>query len=339
MKKIFLLIFITMLTISVFGCNSKTSDTAPTTTAPTTPAQSSKPGITGYVMDKEGDRILVVDPESNDYSSTGGVSEFYNAIWFSNAGDAEIGDEVNVWFDIVADSYPGQSEAKRVEKIPSYQPDGANLTNTKALYKALKSFETKGFFAVLSIEFDNDSMSWHIELKDPMDDKIFNVEVMDDTSNLVLDTGSKETTIRIIEGMEQEVEVINYLIEPYSIHYQLDESFGAPEIDENRITYTSQYSTEIKVSLEIIENTGFEEVVSQVQKSYEEDGFEDKGELEETLFEENKLRGKMQFFSYPIKGFYVYEIGENVLVITYQYLGEAGDGMYPLLESLRKSIW
>lgn len=42
-----------------------------------------EPGMTGYVVKKEGGRILVVDSNPQDFSSTGGVEEFYNAIWFS----------------------------------------------------------------------------------------------------------------------------------------------------------------------------------------------------------------------------------------------------------------
>lgn len=156
-------------------------------------------------------------------------------------------------------------------------------------------------------------------------------------STLEVGTGSKETITRKIEGMEQEIEVINYRIDPYNIHYQLDESFGVPEVNQNKITYSSQNNMSI-VSFEVMENSSFEQVVSNLQKRFEKDGYEDKGELGSTLIEENGLRGKMQFFVHPVKGFYAYEIGKNVLAITYQYSAESGDGMFPLLESLRKSI-
>lgn len=155
-----------------------------------------------------------------------------------------------------------------------------------------------------------------------------------DESRLELVTGSKETIMRQIEGMDQEIQVYNYEIAPYGIHYQFDESFGIPEINQNRVIYSS-HST---VSFEVFEHINLEQIVSDLQKSFERDGYEDKGELENTPLEENDLRGKMQFFTYPVKGFYAYQINEHVLVITYQYPGEAGDGMFPLLESLRKSI-
>src|SRR5690554_3722353 len=87
----------------------------------------SEPGMIGYVVAKEGERILVVESEAQDFSSTGGISEFYNAIMFSNVPkDIEIGEKVKVWFDIVAESYPGQSAATKIEVIQTKIHDGAS---------------------------------------------------------------------------------------------------------------------------------------------------------------------------------------------------------------------
>ena len=74
-------------------------------------------------------RILVVDPVAQDFSDTGGIEEFYNAIWFSNAPqEVEPGNKVEVWFDIVAESYPGQSEALDIKIIQEEVPEGADLS-------------------------------------------------------------------------------------------------------------------------------------------------------------------------------------------------------------------
>jgi hypothetical protein len=104
------------------------------------------------------------------------------------------------------------------------------------------------------------------------------------------------------------------------------------------LTITLKYRTTSTLTEGVIEHTSLEQAVSSLQERFESEGYEDKGELESTPLEENGLRGEMQFFTYPVKGFYAYEIDEHVLVITYQYPGEAEDGMHPLLESLRKSI-
>lgn len=150
-------------------------------------------------------------------------------------------------------------------------------------------------------------------------------------------TGSTELVSRKIEGMDSEVEVINYDIQPYDISYQLDTRFGEPKVHNSKISYSIQ-DEKYKITLEIIEATDLDRAVSNIQEDYAAEDLEEKGELENTPLEENHLKGKMQFFAYPIKGFYAYEIDDHVLVITYQYPEEGGDGMGPLLEALRKSL-
>lgn len=149
--------------------------------------------------------------------------------------------------------------------------------------------------------------------------------------------GSAETVMRIVEGMDQEVKVINYQLEHYGIAYQLDEVFGAPEVIENQLTYSTQQD-EYKLNLEVLEHTTLEQAVSSLQERMETEGYNEKFELESTPAEENDLNGKMQFYVSPVKGFIAYEMDEHVLAITFQYPEEGGDGMYPLLKALRESI-
>ncbi|MBM6616416.1 YobA family protein [Bacillus suaedaesalsae] len=127
-----------------------------------------EPGIEGYVVKKEGHRILVVDPVPKDYSSTGGTSEFHNAIWFSNAPfDLQVGQRVKVWFDFVAESYPGQSEVKNIEVISKYQPEKAELEESEAIQKALTSKDINKYEVqiIISTEYEEKSDIWNIEMK------------------------------------------------------------------------------------------------------------------------------------------------------------------------------
>lgn len=152
--------------MTMYGCNSNTPN--------------DEPGMIGYVMAKTGERILVVDPVAKDFSSTGGLSEFYNAIWFSNApSNIEIGDKVKVWFDFVAESYPGQSEVKHIEKIPGYKPAEANLSESQALYHALTSQDIGGIPVVTSIKYDKETDKWHVEIKDVVSNEKLDITVED----------------------------------------------------------------------------------------------------------------------------------------------------------------
>ncbi len=162
-----------LLTITLLACNQSVVED---------PSPSDEPGIIGYVMDKEGGRILVVNPEAQDFSATGGISEYYDAIWFANAPeDIEVGEKVKVWYDNVLDSYPAQSEAIHVEIIPGQKPNGANLSETDALYQALTSqlMNIDSPIVVKNIRYDDDNDIWEIELKDTWGEEIYNIQVDD----------------------------------------------------------------------------------------------------------------------------------------------------------------
>jgi hypothetical protein len=175
MKKIcsFILVFILML--SLIGCSQNSI-------IDEKKAPSVDPGIVGYIMKIENARFLVVSQVVQDFSSTGGVKEYYDAIWFSNdPKDVEVGDKVNVWYDEVLTSYPGQSEAKHLEVISSQKSDGANLTESEALKKALATEEIDAnvVTVVKSIAYDKQADKWSIALKETWGDKVYNIQVED----------------------------------------------------------------------------------------------------------------------------------------------------------------
>jgi len=172
MKKKLMLIFISIIVVGVFlwGCTIGEQQEIPDT----------EPGIIGYVMDMSDGRILVISSEVQDFSATGGIEEFYNAIWFSKAPEnIKIGDQVRVWFDSVAESYPGQSEVKHIEVMPEEKPDGADLSESEAINKAVISYE-KHHLAVKSLVFIKESDKWQIKLKDVMNDLEYDIEIEDE---------------------------------------------------------------------------------------------------------------------------------------------------------------
>jgi hypothetical protein len=176
MKRICSFILVLFLTLSLLGCNQRNIGVDDKKNP------SVEPGIIGYVMNKENKGILVVSQVVQDFSSTGGVEEFYNAIWFSNAPkDIKLGDKVKVWFDEVLESYPGQSEVKHIEVITGEKPNGANITESEALYNALTSEEmkTNEVIVVKSIAYDKQADRWNVALKETWGDKTYNIQVED----------------------------------------------------------------------------------------------------------------------------------------------------------------
>jgi hypothetical protein len=176
MKRFCCFILVLSLALSIFGCTVKNDDDNEKK------APNAEAGIIGYVINKQNEGILVVSNEAQDFSSTGGIEEYYNAIWFSNAPeDIKVGDQVKVWFDFVRESYPGQSEIEHIEVISSPKSDGANLTESEALSKALTSPEIKpnGLHVVKSIAYDKQADRWNMEIKEIWEEKIYHIQIQD----------------------------------------------------------------------------------------------------------------------------------------------------------------
>lgn len=129
----------------------------------------------GYIIDteqKEG--ILVVSPEKEDFSANGGTSDYYDATFFSGAPEAnevQVGMYVNVWVEkdsVMLASYPGQAKAARIEIEDDVQPEGAKLTQSEAVRKAIEGnrAEEFGMPVVLGAKYDAQRLLWTIDLLD-----------------------------------------------------------------------------------------------------------------------------------------------------------------------------
>lgn len=139
------------------------------------------PGIEGHVVKVENGTFLVVSSVPEDYSSTGGVKEYYNAIWFSNApNNIQIGQKVQVWFDEVLESYPGRSNAKKVSILPTTKPDNADLSETEAIQKALVAQGENGLTIMKSITYDAKSDTWTMIIKQALQEEAEHHVTVDD---------------------------------------------------------------------------------------------------------------------------------------------------------------
>lgn len=141
-----------------------------------------QPGFVGYVVKIEGGRILVVAPEARDFSATGGISHYYEAIWFSKVpSDIGIGMKVEVWADAIAESYPAQAAATRLAVIAELKPEGARLTPAEAIARAIESLpeQDTAFPVVAGAEYASSTASWTVDLVNESRDAIVPVQVED----------------------------------------------------------------------------------------------------------------------------------------------------------------
>lgn len=139
--------------------------------------------LEGYVVKKEGESILVVSSVPKDFSSTGGVKEYYDAIWASEAPkELEPGQKVRVWFKgPLAESYPAHGTAERVWAFQSNKPEGATLSEAQAINKALITQKdyTAGIIIIKGVKYDIKSDSWNIHMQETHKESDFNVQVDD----------------------------------------------------------------------------------------------------------------------------------------------------------------
>lgn len=135
--------------------------------------------LIGYVMEKTDHGMLVISKEPQDFSETGGVSEFYEATWLSNVPDhIEIGELVSVWYEgSVAESYPGQAKLGKVDVIQADILKGADLSAAEVIRAALKINGQTA--AVRSIHYEHEDDQWEIVFKDLMSEDVFTIQVED----------------------------------------------------------------------------------------------------------------------------------------------------------------
>ncbi|MHA6480693.1 DUF3221 domain-containing protein [Paenibacillus sp. strain BS8-2] len=126
-------------------------------------------GFVGYITKVDGDRMLVVSSEGEDYSSTGGVSHHYAAVWFTvddPPHPVEVGMKVKLKFGMLLDSYPQQGKAERMELYMDPKPEGAALSEEEAIRQAMDAFELPKdqIVIVTNTEYDAESSLWMISL-------------------------------------------------------------------------------------------------------------------------------------------------------------------------------
>ncbi|MFE8696434.1 YobA family protein [Cytobacillus sp. FJAT-53684] len=161
MKKISRFILFLLIGAVITGCNKEnTSDQVV-----------EEPHLSGYVTNKDENRILVVSPIAQDFSENGGVKEYYDAAWVGNVTiDVEIGGRVEVWFDGgVNESYPKQGSARKISVIPSESPNNAKMNESEAIKKAIEQFQLvddQAFIKVKHVNYNKETSTWEIQINE-----------------------------------------------------------------------------------------------------------------------------------------------------------------------------
>lgn len=158
----------------------------------------------------------------------------------------------------------------------------------------------------------------------------------DEPEQLTIDEGDTETKTIMLEGMEEETEITNFVLKPYGIQFQMDADLNNYEVLEDEVIFATENDM-ATIEMSVREDAEVDDVASDIQSEYTDD-FDYIEEPSETSQDENSYQGIEQLFSDPPQGYYVYQIGDDVFVIKYEYDVEAADGMGPILKAFRESI-
>lgn len=159
MKKIFYLACILVILISS-GCTEK-NDLA-------------KDLITldvqgNFVTKIENDRILVINTIPQNFTSTGGVNEYYSATWLYNLpkNDVKVGQKIKYTTQgFTLGSYPGAVEGKSISILLIERPVSARMTVEEVIRKTIDENTEIKVFVLKGITFDSSQQIWSIRFKE-----------------------------------------------------------------------------------------------------------------------------------------------------------------------------
>lgn len=199
MKRNVFTLFILMIAAAVVlgACGNKPErQEVGSTSSPELPANVESPKYEGYVVSKTNDSILVVSAVERDFSANGGMSHYYEAIWFSNSPpNVEVGHKVEVLSTgAIAESYPAQGKADTVAVIEPEKPEGAILTEAEAIRQALlfpEIAELEYMAAVIKeVTYTAESSEWSVFITRSGEDKVLEIKVADQALNQGSNQGS-----------------------------------------------------------------------------------------------------------------------------------------------------
>lgn len=127
------------------------------------------PNLEGYITKVENQRILVVSSNPKDFSSTGGVKEFYDAVWVTNVPkDVKVGQQVQVWFQggVALTSYPGQARSDKISFKTIEKPIKATLSEEQIINQAVNEYVNIKIFVIKEVKYDEVTDKWQIRFKD-----------------------------------------------------------------------------------------------------------------------------------------------------------------------------
>ncbi|NBI28991.1 DUF3221 domain-containing protein [Chengkuizengella marina] len=140
-----------------------------------------------FITKIENEKILVVSNIPQDFSSSGGVKEYYNATWLYNVESSDlktlkIGQKVEYTTKgLTMTTYPGSVELDEIKIVKMKSPTTTNLTVEEVIREAINRSPQIEVFILKDLTFDEDRQKWLVQFMDGLEkeSKKMNLEIND----------------------------------------------------------------------------------------------------------------------------------------------------------------
>ncbi|GEN57009.1 hypothetical protein GCM10012290_16920 [Halolactibacillus alkaliphilus] len=140
--------------------------------------------LTGYVIKKTPERLLIQSEKSKDLRRSGGRERYYELIWVeTNSSSLELGDHVDVWYHSISQHYPRIASTKKIAPVNQQSTYNSRLSKKKVIKKVYSGLTThpSELFVIDQISYIKDKEEWQIDLFDVFSERCQSITIADHT--------------------------------------------------------------------------------------------------------------------------------------------------------------
>ncbi len=127
------------------------------------------PDLTGYVIQKTPNRLLIQSEKPKNMRPYGGRERYYELIWVNmNETHYDIGDYVDVWYHSISQHYPRVANTKKISRSIRASREDTYFTRKQVIQKVYQDNRPHPaeLFVIDRLEYDNKKAVWHVDLYD-----------------------------------------------------------------------------------------------------------------------------------------------------------------------------
>lgn len=140
--------------------------------------------LTGYIIKKTPDRLLIQSEKPKDMRPSGGRERYYELIWVgTNSTSLELGDYVDVWYHSISQHYPHIASVKKITPVSQQSIKESRLSKKKVIRKVYSdlAMHPSELFVIDQISYIKNKEEWQIDLLDVFSERCQSVIITDQT--------------------------------------------------------------------------------------------------------------------------------------------------------------